>query len=127
MIRTDEVELSGRLAVVTGGSRGIGAATARRLAEAGAKVVLAARPSADLEAVARELDATWVACDVRELEQVRSLARIAERLGGPDLLINAAGGGRFGDVADLPLGAWDETLDAGLRGTFLVTQALLPG
>lgn len=119
--------LRGKVAVVTGGSRGIGAATARQLAGAGARVVVAARASTDLDSMGEEIRGTATPVDVREPAAVRALASLVETLGGADVLVNAAGLGRFGAVADLSLEAWDETLDVNLRGTFLVCQALLPG
>ncbi len=119
--------LQGRVAVVTGASRGIGAATARALAGEGARVVLAARRSEALEHLGQEIGGLVVPTDVRDPEQVQSLADAAGReLGGIDLLVAAAGLGRFATVADQPLADWDDTFAVNLRGTFLTCQAALP-
>ena len=90
--------LAGRLAVVTGGSSGIGLATAKALAQAGARVVLVARSEARLAAAAAELARIGgpapmaLACDVADPEAVLAMARTVERdAGTPDILVNNAG------------------------------------
>ncbi len=119
--------LEGRVAVVTGASRGIGAATVRAFASAGARVVLAARLSEDLHGLGREVDGLVVPTNVRAPDQVKALMETADReLGGVDLVVAAAGIGRFGAVADLALDDWDDTFAVNLRGTFLTCQAALP-
>ncbi|HEX9496221.1 MAG TPA: SDR family NAD(P)-dependent oxidoreductase [Candidatus Limnocylindria bacterium] len=122
------MSLAGRRAFVSGASSGIGAATARALAGAGARVALAARDRSALEALARELPgACATPCDVREAESVATAVETAARaFGGLDLVVTAAGLGRFGDTATFPIEAWDEVLDVDLRGTFLVVRAALP-
>ena len=125
--------LAGRGAVVTGGSRGIGLAVARALAEAGAAVVVAARAPDRLEAVATELCAAgrraWaVACDVADREGVRTLAREAEtRLGHVDILVNNAGISHSAPVQKTTLEDWNRILTVNATGPFLCTQAFLPG
>jgi len=127
------VTLTGRGAVVTGGSRGIGLAVARALAEAGAAVVVAARAPDRLEAVATELCAAgrraWaVACDVADREGVRTLAREAEtRLGHVDILVNNAGISHSAPVQKTTLEDWNRILTVNATGPFLCTQAFLPG
>ena len=125
--------LAGRGAVVTGGSRGIGLAVARALAEAGAAVVVAARGPDGLEAAARALCAAgrraWaVPCDVADPEGVRTLAREAEtRLGHVDILVNNAGISHSAPVQKTTLEEWNRILTVNATGPFLCTQAFLPG
>lgn len=120
--------LAGRRAFVTGASSGIGAATARGLATAGARVALVARDRDALESMAHELQgAVAMPCDVRDATAVDgAVARAATVFGGIDLVVAAAGNGRFGDTAAFSVEDWDEVLDVNLRGTFLVVRAALP-
>ena len=120
--------LQQRRAFVTGASSGIGAATARALVEAGARVALVARNGEGLADVARRLDgATSHACDVRDERQVAHAVReAAEAMGGIDLVVSAAGLGRFAAVEDTPPDEWREILDTNLTGTFLVFRETLP-
>ncbi len=119
--------LAGRRAFVSGASSGIGAATARALAAEGARVALAARDRPALDALARELgDAVVTECDVREAGAVdAAVGRAVAALGGLDLVVTAAGLGRFGDTASFSVEDWDAVLDVDLRGTFLVVRATL--
>ena len=103
----DRFALDGRVALVTGGSSGLGAATARALAEAGARVAVAARRVDRLEALAGELGGVAVGCDLLDAGQVDALVpAVVERLGPPEILVNVAGGISGGFRAE------DETLDA---------------
>jgi 3-oxoacyl-[acyl-carrier protein] reductase len=120
--------LAGRRALVTGASSGIGRATALALAAEGARVALMARGRTDLEETAAAMeDSVVVECDVRDAEAVRAaVAKAAAALGGLDLVVTAAGLGKFGDTADFAVEDWDEVLDVDLRGTFVVVRAALP-
>jgi NADP-dependent 3-hydroxy acid dehydrogenase YdfG len=121
--------LAGRRAFVTGASSGIGAATARALAEAGACVALAAREGHALERVTRELagNAKAFVCDVRQEGDVaRTVRDAAAALGGIDLVVAAAGLGRFSRAEQMRVEEWDEVIDTNLRGTFLVFHETLP-
>jgi NADP-dependent 3-hydroxy acid dehydrogenase YdfG len=118
------------IAVVTGASSGIGAATARRLAAEGFHVVATARRADRLEALVKEIgpDATAVACDVTSDESVAAMAAAVDELGGTvSLLINNAGGAHGMDtVAEGSVADWQWMYDVNTLGTLRVTQALLP-
>jgi NAD(P)-dependent dehydrogenase (short-subunit alcohol dehydrogenase family) len=126
-------ELAGKTAVVTGAGRGIGAATARALAEAGAAVVLAARSEREIEDLAQELRAAGgkalaVPCDVAAPEQIRALrGRVASELGAADILINNAGYADSAPLHRITVEEWDRIFAVNVRGTFLCTQAFVPG
>ncbi|MDT0529724.1 SDR family NAD(P)-dependent oxidoreductase [Micromonospora sp. DSM 115977] len=120
------------VAVVTGASSGIGAATARRLAAEGFHVLAAARRTDRLAALVAEIQAaggaaTAVACDVTSDESVAGLADAAAALGPVTLLVNNAGGARGLDpVESGSVGDWQWMYDVNVLGTLRVTQALLP-
>ncbi|HYN94374.1 MAG TPA: SDR family oxidoreductase [Pilimelia sp.] len=117
------------IAIVTGASSGIGAATARRLAAEGFHVVAAARRADRLDALVEEIGtATAVPCDVTSDESVAGLARAVADLGGPvTLLVNNAGGARGLDpVERSPVADWRWMYEVNVLGTLRVTQALLP-
>jgi NADP-dependent 3-hydroxy acid dehydrogenase YdfG len=120
-----------KIAVVTGASSGIGAATARRLVAEGFHVVAAARRADRLEAFVKEVgaaSATAVACDVTSAESVNALALAVAALDGPvTLLVNNAGGARGVDpVAQAAVEDWQWMFDVNVLGTLRVTKALLP-
>jgi 2-keto-3-deoxy-L-fuconate dehydrogenase len=116
------MEFAGTRAVVTGGVSGIGLATARLLAERGARVAVLDR-SADSAPV----DAEQLRCDVGDDASVRSaVAAAAQRLGGIDILINNAGIGARGTVADNDDAEWHQVLDINVVGIVRVTRATLP-
>ncbi|HEY7460974.1 MAG TPA: SDR family NAD(P)-dependent oxidoreductase [Gemmatimonadota bacterium] len=127
------MSLDGRGAVVTGGGRGIGAAVARALAREGAAVVVAARTLDQVERVAAELrESEWnawaVVCDVTRPESVRELARGAiERLGHVDILVNNAGVAHSAPLHKITLEDWNRLFAVNATGTFLCTQAFVPG
>jgi 3-hydroxybutyrate dehydrogenase len=127
------VILSGKQAVVTGGGKGIGAAVARSLAAAGAAVLVAARTLADVEGVAGEIRAqggrAWAAtCDVTDPAQVQALARAAaDRLGPVDILVNNAGIAHSAPLKAIALADWNRIFAVNVTGTFLCTQAFVPG
>ena len=118
------------IAVVTGASSGIGAATARRLAREDFHVVVAARRLDRLEALVKEIgpNATAAECDITSDESVAGLAAVVTALGGPvTLLVNNAGGARGLDPVET--GAvvdWQWMYDVNVLGTLRVTKALLP-
>ena len=123
-------DLRGRVALVTGGSRGLGLQIAEALGEAGAKVMLTSRKAADLEqAVAdlsqRGIDARWIAADAADPEQVhRVCTETVERLGPVDILVNNAGATWGAPAEDYPLDAWDKVMNLNVRSIFLASQAV---
>jgi 3-oxoacyl-[acyl-carrier protein] reductase len=116
-------ELEGRVALVTGASRGIGAAVCRSLANEGVRLGMASRSGDDLgieDAVARP-------CDVRDPAAIRALAdETAERFGGLDIVVANAGVGSYGPFLDLPEDQLEEILDVNVKGTFNTLRAALP-
>lgn len=119
-----------KIAVVTGASSGIGAATARRLATEGFHVVAAARRGDRLDALIKEIgpDATAITCDVTSDKSVAELAAQVAALDGPlALLVNNAGGARGMDpVASGEVADWQWMFDVNVLGTLRMTKALLP-
>ena len=122
--------LAGRLAIVSGASRGIGLAVARSLVEAGARVVMLARGAAELEARAHELGsgAHAVPCDVgAEPEVERAATLVRERFGeAPDIIVNNAGLFRLAPVAQTSLEDFTAALDVNLVAPFRIVRAFLP-
>ncbi len=122
-------DLGGRIALVTGGSRGLGLQIAEALGEYGAHIVLAARRPADLDAAvahlgARGIRAEAVACDLGTPEAADALvAQIVERHGRLDILVNNAGTSWGAPMEDYPLDGWNKVIDLNLTGLFLLTQA----
>jgi 3-oxoacyl-[acyl-carrier protein] reductase len=122
--------LAGRVAIVTGGTRGIGLAIARSLAEDGASVVVSGRDAGRLAAAAAELEATGaaalaVAADAARREDVDRLVDAArDRFGRLDVLVNNAGITRDQLLVRMKDDDWDQVLDTNLRGVFLMTRAV---
>ncbi|WP_026211684.1 SDR family oxidoreductase [Longispora albida] len=113
-----------RIAVVTGASSGIGAATARALAGEGFHVVLAARRAERIEELAKELGGTAVTCDITKDEDVAALAAAVPEC---ELLVNNAGGAFGSDyVENADVADWQRMYDVNVLGTLRVTKALLP-
>ena len=123
-------DLTDRVALVTGASRGIGSAIANALAEQGARVALSSRKQGDLDAEAERINAKFPESAVaiaahagREEDLERLVKDVIERFGRIDILVNnAATNPYFGPVLDAELGAWDKTFEVNLRGVFLLTK-----
>jgi short-subunit dehydrogenase len=127
--------LADRLAVVTGASSGIGLATARALASAGARLVLVARSEARLETASQEIArmagggpaALSLPCDVSDPEAVRRMAeQVGRDAGTPDLVVNSAGIGHWAPVVELPLERIRAVLAVNFFGAVHCTKAFLP-
>jgi NAD(P)-dependent dehydrogenase (short-subunit alcohol dehydrogenase family) len=121
-------DLTGQVALVTGGSRGLGLQMAHALGEAGAKIMLSSRKAADLEQAAAELqaagiDARWIAADCGKEEDIRRLAaETIERMGPIDILVNNAGATWGAPAEDHPIEAWDKVMNLNVRGYFILSQ-----
>ncbi len=125
--------LANKIAIVTGASSGIGRATAKLFAEEGAKVVVAARRQAELDALVAEIEeadgtAIALAGDVTEEAYAKALVDLAiERFGGLNIAFNNVGAvGPMGPISDLSLKGWRETLDANLTSAFLGAKYQVP-
>ncbi len=127
---TDAKPLAGRVALVTGGNRGIGLAIARLLAEDGASVVVSGRDAARLDAAVKELEslgasALGVAADAAKREDADRLVEATrERFGRIDVLVNNAGITRDQLLVRMKDDDWDQVLDTNLRGVFLMTRGV---
>ena len=124
--------LTGRTALVTGGSSGLGRATAAALAAAGADVAVLARGSADLQRTAEQVRACGVRAsavevDLADAEAVeRAVSQVHREVGGVDVLVNAAGTDVPGSVSELDIEGWDRVLAVNLRASFLLARAVWP-
>jgi NADP-dependent 3-hydroxy acid dehydrogenase YdfG len=122
-------ELDGRSAVVTGASRGIGAATARTLAAAGARVVLLARTESEITELASQLGggAVPIATDLSDPGSLEAaVSRVRDAIGVPDVLVNNAGIFRAEPAAELPVDVFVQVIEINLVAPFRVMRAFLP-
>jgi NAD(P)-dependent dehydrogenase (short-subunit alcohol dehydrogenase family) len=130
---SDLFSLDDRVAVVTGGSSGIGRAIATALARAGARVVVVARDEARLAATVDELGAAgclarWVSADLGDRDGVRAAAEQAvEAFGEPDILVNSAGVNLRPPLSELGDDVWDATMAVNLEAPYLLGQRFGPG
>ncbi|MGA9885321.1 MAG: SDR family NAD(P)-dependent oxidoreductase [Candidatus Acidiferrales bacterium] len=128
-----EKPLQDKVALITGASRGIGRATALRLALMGARVSLCARDAKRLESAASECEragseAIAVPADVSRAADITKLLETTERQLGPvEILVNNAGVGYFGPIQNGSESNWDEVLDTNLKAVFLLSRAVVPG
>lgn len=128
------INLSGKTALVTGSTRGIGKATAYRLSEAGAKVVVTGRSEDRAREVAKEISGSTgnevfsVALDIGSKESIEeALNRVNEEVSGVDILVNNAGINRDTLFIRMKYEDWDEIIRVNLTGTFLITQLVVKG
>ncbi len=127
---TSLFDLTGRVALITGGSRGLGLQIANALGEFGASLALAARKQADLDAAVEQLStagrtAVGFVANLGTPEAASGLAeRVMERFGRIDILVNNAGTSWGAPAEDYPLDGWNKVIDLNLTGVFLLTQAV---
>ena len=115
-----------KVALVTGGGTGIGAAVARRLAAEGYAVVVTGRRAAPIEEIAAEIDGLAVVADTGLVDDAeRAVRETVERFGGLDALVCNAGIGGGGSLRDLDPATWDDVLRTNLTGTFLTCRAAI--
>ena len=127
---TFSIDLTGKTAIVTGSTRGIGRAIAEALVKAGAKVAVCGREQAKAEAVAKELggETMGVALDVGSAESIEAaVAAVTKAWGGVDILVNNAGITKDNLLLRLDDEQWDTVLDANLKGAFRTVKACLKG
>ena len=123
-------DLTGKTALVTGGSRGLGLQMAHALGEAGARIMLSSRKAEDLEQACAELqaagiDARWVAADCAKDAEITRLAdETLQRMGDVDILVNNPGAAWGAPAEDHPVDAWDKVMNLNVRGYFLLSQAI---
>jgi gluconate 5-dehydrogenase len=121
-------DLTGKTALVTGGSRGLGLQMAHALGEAGARIVLSSRKAADLEEATADLqaagiDARWVAADCADEASIARLVdETLQRVGDIDILVNNAGATWGAPAEEHPMAAWDKVMNLNVRGYFLLSQ-----
>ena len=132
------LDLGGRAALVTGGSRGLGLQIAEALVEMGAKVAITARKKDELDEAASHLSSLGISCksfvcDIGKREQITPLAdAVLKDLGRVDILVNNAGATWGAPAEDHPLEAWDKLVNVNLTGAFLLSQqiakrSMIPG
>lgn len=126
-------DLTGKIAVVTGASSGLGADAARAYASQGADVALLARRKEKLNAVMAEIEATGrkaiaVPCDVSKEDEVKSaVEQVLQKFGKIDILLNNAGVAQGGSVENLTTEQWDRSMDINVKGIYLTCKYVLPG
>lgn len=127
------LSLDGKVALITGGGRGIGAATARLFAEAGAEVVVSARSASEIDAVAAAIHAEGgraetIVCDVSSPESIERLrVEIERRVGAVDILVANAGIASSAPLARTDLDEWNRLFAVNATGPFLCARAFVPG
>jgi NAD(P)-dependent dehydrogenase (short-subunit alcohol dehydrogenase family) len=117
------LDLSGRVALVTGGSRGLGLQIAEALGEMGAKLAISARKKDEVEQAANKLGALGVVSDIGKREAIEPLVNaVLKKFGKVDILVNNAGATWGAPAEDHPLEAWDKLVSVNLSGAFALTQ-----
>jgi len=116
--------LAGKLALVTGGGRGIGAAIARALATIGARVVVCGRGKADLDVIAREINGVAIACDLTDRAATDAMVK---SLGDVAVLVNNAGIAESAALERTTDEIWDKIIEVDVTAPFRITRAIVPG
>src|SRR3954470_9425557 len=124
-----EIDLAGRVALVTGAGKGIGRAICLELARAGADIFGVSRTGSDLAALGDEvrvLGVRYASCiaDIVSVAAAEDIARRAEAFGAVDILVNSAGVARTAPAEDVAEDEWDDVLDTNLKAAFFVSQAV---
>lgn len=126
---TEQLDFTGRVAIVTGGATGIGYATALQLAKLGAKLVICSRTVDELEAAAKQIEAESgsrclaVPTDVKNEEACIALVqRTVDEFGRVDILVNNAGGTRMGPLESIPTRGWDSIFDLNTKSAYILTR-----
>ncbi|HEX7886826.1 MAG TPA: SDR family oxidoreductase [Phenylobacterium sp.] len=123
-------DLTGKTALITGGSRGLGLQMAEALGEAGARLVISSRKAAELEEAKAHLEARgitvdYVAADIsKDAEMVRLADEALAKLGRVDILVNNAGAGWAAPAEDHPIDAWDKLMNLNIRSLFVLSQQI---
>jgi len=121
-------DIAGQIAIVTGASSGIGRHLAGALAEAGAKVILVARRSESIQALANDIGALAITQDLCNVKDYSAFAaELSEPLGAPQIVINAAGVNHRQAPEDITEDSWNETIKLNLSVPFFLSRALVPG
>ena len=126
------LDIAGKIALITGADSGMGKETARMLLQEGVRVAITDQPGGDLDASATELKAHGeviaVEADLTKLDDVKALfAKVRAQLGEPDILVNCAGvTGATGDFLDVDDSGWQSTLDINLMGAVRVCREAIP-
>ncbi|HTM61666.1 MAG TPA: SDR family oxidoreductase [Burkholderiales bacterium] len=124
------LELNGRTALVTGGSRGLGLQIAEALGEMGAKIAVSARKKDELDAAVahlkeQKIEASAYVCDIGKREAIAPFAaQVLKQFGKVDILVNNAGATWGAPAEDHPLEAWDKLVNVNLTGVFILTQII---
>ena len=124
--------LQNKKAIITGGGRGLGKATALAFAKEGIDVAITGRTESTLKATVSELEtygikATYAVFDIGNYDDVKpSIKKIIDTLGGVDILVNNAGIGGFGALNDMPVEQWTQIIQTNLMGMYYVTKEVLP-
>src|SRR5713101_6596075 len=133
MMQNKLFDLSGRVALVTGGSKGLGAAMARAFAAAGADVAICSRHEDELKTAAASIAAgldvrvEWIATDMADRRQVDALAEtVLSRLGRVDILVNNAGSNTPQPIDEINDDTWDHIIELNLSSCMRLTRALVP-
>jgi len=124
------MDLKGKIAIITGGSRGIGLALAKELAKEGMELILVAKEESGLKEAVGKLSGNghvYFACDLAEIEEVKKLAsRIKEKFDRIDVLVNGAGIGVYKPIEEVSYEDWKNSFSIGVDAPYFLTQELLP-